>query len=80
VIWKAETYKESTNKRELIREQEWQILEEEAAERCNITAQVNSQESAPYPTMRFTLRRKELTGPLVAADPSPWTSGMGPVP
>jgi hypothetical protein len=80
VIWKAESYrKESTDKRELIREQGWEILGEEEAERHSIT-QVDTQNSAPYPTMRFTLRRKELTAPLVAADPSPWTSRMGPDP
>jgi hypothetical protein len=80
VLWKAESFrKESTDKRELIKEQGWEILEEEEAERIRIV-QLNPREYGPYPTMRFTLRRKELTGPLVAADPSPWTWRMGPDP
>ena len=75
VIWKAESYrKASTDKRELIKEQGWEILKEEEAEKSW------PRSGTRYPTMRFTLRRKELTGPLVAADPSEWTRVMGPDP
>ena len=74
VIWKAESYrKESTDKREFIKAAGWEILKEEEAEKRPRTG-------TPYPTMRFILRRKELIGPLVAADPSPWTWRLGPSP
>jgi hypothetical protein len=73
VIWRTESFrKESIDNRKLIRERGWEILEEVEAERPRI-APANFPEFAPYPTMRFALRRKELAGPLVAADPSPWT-------
>lgn len=72
VRWKAESYKEPfTEQRGLIEEQGWEILEEEEAERFQIIRIGPPHEYAPYPTTRFLLRRKELTGPLVAADPNP---------
>ena len=69
----AESYRDPfTEKRGLVEEQRWEILEEGEAERLRVI-QIAPNKYAPYPTMRFSLRRKELSGPLVAADPNPYS-------
>jgi hypothetical protein len=78
VVWKAESFrKESLEKRELIKEQNWKTLKEEEMERPRVV-KVDTREWGPCPTMMFALRRKELKGPLVAADPSPWSWRLEP--
>lgn len=80
VLWKAESFREeSIGKRNLIEAQGWEILNEEGAERLQIIRN-DPREYKPYPTMKFTLRRKELAGPLIPADPSPWSWRTGPDP
>ncbi len=74
VLWKAESHRRPfTEQRQLIEEQGWEIVEEEEAERFQLVQVHPRKKFAPYPTMRFSLRRKELSGPLVAADPNPYS-------
>jgi hypothetical protein len=80
VLWKAESFREeSRGKRNLIEAQGWEILNEEEAERLQIIRN-DPREYKPYPTMMFTLRRKELFGPLIPADPTPCSWRTGPDP
>jgi hypothetical protein len=82
VLWKAESVRKlSMEKRGLIEDQGWEILEQEEAERSWQTKfDPDPPEYAPFPTMKFTLRRKTLRGPLVASEPSIWSWRSGPDP
>lgn len=55
VLWKAESFrKETIEKRELIKQQGWEIMKEEETERLRIV-KMNPREYGPCPTMKFTL-------------------------
>lgn len=72
VLWKAESHMEPfIEKRGLVEEQGWEILHEEEGTKLRLV-NWQTKEYSPYSTIRFTIRRKELTGPIVAADPNPY--------
>lgn len=76
VPWKVESDRlQVLEKRTLIEELGWEILEEEA-ERANpllfrsLSHPPLEVEDEPNPTIRLTMRRRELIGPVIAANPS----------
>jgi hypothetical protein len=80
VIWKAECLRILYNeKKGLIEDLGWDILEQEEAEKSWQIESVDARrEDIPDPTMKFTLKRKALVGPLVASEPSSWSWRSGP--
>ena len=80
VIWKAECLRTLYNeKKSLIEDLGWDILEQEEAEKSWRIKFIDDRiEYIPDPTMKFTLKRKALVGPLVASEPSSWSWRSGP--
>lgn len=67
VLWKTRGFRDKAlDKRELMKEQAWEILAEEEIENTR------------FPQLAFTLRRRPLEGPLVPSNPSPWSFRFGP--
>lgn len=64
VIWKAECLRKLYNeKKGLIEDLGWDILEQEEAKKSwQIGTVDNYRENIPHPTMKFTLKRKALVG------------------
>ncbi|KAL8710281.1 MAG: hypothetical protein Q9220_005051 [cf. Caloplaca sp. 1 TL-2023] len=72
ILWKVESFRQLfIEKRTLITRQGWDILTEEEAE-FSWGRAPGSPAYDPWPSMRATLRRKKLTGPLMAAYPNPY--------
>jgi hypothetical protein len=78
VLWKVESERLLVEeKKMLIQERGWEILGEEEAEYVappflGEEPPPVSHSDAPRPTIRFMLKRKELRGPTIAADPNPY--------
>ncbi|KAL8929843.1 MAG: hypothetical protein Q9208_000987 [Pyrenodesmia sp. 3 TL-2023] len=71
ILYKAEADRALfLQKRALIEEQGWEIVGEEAAERLQF---LGGTESIEFPTMRFLLKRKKITAPLMPAAPDPYS-------
>ncbi|KAL8748520.1 MAG: hypothetical protein Q9184_007245 [Pyrenodesmia sp. 2 TL-2023] len=71
ILWKAEADRALfLQKRALIEEKGWEIVGEEAAERLQIFGDT---ESITFPTMRFLLKRRTITAPLMPAAPDPYS-------
>lgn len=72
ILWKADADRALfLQNRALLKIQGWQIVGEEAAERLGY---FGDPEPVKLPTMRFLLKREDITGPLVPAAPDryPW--------
>ena len=76
VLWHAESYrKQAIAKQELIKEQGWDILRLELAEKKEFGELAKC---LPIPTVKLVMRRTELVEQLVAAERSPWSWRLGP--
>ncbi|KAL8738163.1 MAG: hypothetical protein Q9181_001021 [Wetmoreana brouardii] len=77
VLWRAETWKGTfLERRALIEGQGWEILEEKEAQRF-LPIQFAPDERFTYPTIQLLLKRKQLTVPLLAADPDLYSDVPG---
>ncbi|KAL8918396.1 MAG: hypothetical protein Q9208_007366 [Pyrenodesmia sp. 3 TL-2023] len=73
IVWKAEVGRDDFhNKRTLIEQVGWKIFNEQEAQRIyNPFSRPGDDRVSP--TMRFSMRRNQLTSPLMAADIDPYT-------
>lgn len=89
VLWQVETETVRIDeKKALMRERGWDIVREERAETLEAwgmvegwTLPLSSQQAdwdEPKPSVKFTLRRREVRGPVMASEPNPYSSWGGP--
>ena len=72
IIWKGMTWKRAfLDERQDIEERGWEILDTKEEERERPSRPGKPPGGPPFQFVWFTIRRKELVGPLMAEDPSP---------
>lgn len=76
ILWRGEFENiELLHKQSAIPDLGWEVFEEEDMERQWLGSYHRVGDSNTNPQIHFLLKRKKLTGPLVASDPNPFTWG-----